>query len=69
MKEAGELIIYDESDALLFNNPGQFNTFTGDNPCICLTATPGGKDGDLEEKVIKHLGLKVIMDQEDEPRL
>lgn len=54
---------------MLFSNPGQFDTFTGSNPCICLTATPGGKDGDLEEKVIKHLALKVVKDQEHEARL
>jgi hypothetical protein len=58
------LIIYDESDAMLFNNPGQFDMFTGNNPCICMTATPGGKDGDLEEKVIKHLGLNIVSDKE-----
>lgn len=69
VKEPGSLLIYDESDAMLFSNPGQFNTFTGSNPCICLTATPGGKDGDLEEKVIKHLGLKVVKDQDHGPRL
>jgi len=51
-KEDGALLIYDESDHLLFNNPGDFNTFTGDHPCICLTATPGGNEDDLEEKVI-----------------
>lgn len=69
VKEPGALLIYDESDAMLFNNPGQFNTFTGSNPCICLTATPGGKDGDLEEEVIKYLGLKVVKDQDHESRL
>ena len=63
-KKPEDLIIYDESDSLLFNNPGEFNTFTGNNPCICLTATPGGEDRNLEEKVIKHLGLKVIKDQD-----
>ena len=62
-KNSTDLLIFDESDVLLFNNPGEFNTFAGNNPCICLTATPGGKDGDLEEKVIKHLNLKVIKDQ------
>lgn len=34
-----------------------------------MTATPGGKDGDLEEKVITHLGLRVVQDQAHESRL
>jgi len=63
-KNPGDLLIYDESDDLLFRNPGEFNTFTDSNPCICLTATPGGSDGDLEEKVVQYLGLKIIKDQD-----
>jgi hypothetical protein len=34
-----------------------------------MTATPGGKDGDLEEKVVTHLGLRVVQDQAHKPRL
>ena len=70
-KTPKDLLIYDEIDAWMFDEPGKFNTFTGDNPCICLTATPGanGEEASLEEQVILNLGLQVIKDREDVDRL
>jgi len=44
-----DLLIYDESDASLFESPENFDKFTGNSPCICYTATPGGKTIDLEK--------------------
>jgi len=49
---------------MLFENPERWNKFTGNNPCICLTATPGGEDSFLETKVIEHLGFKIVDDQD-----
>ena len=64
-----DLLIYDESDHILFNNPDKFDSFTSSNPCVCFTATPGGEDKNLEEAVLQHLKLKIIMDQDSNIKL
>ena len=61
-KNVNNLIIVDESDALLFEQPKLFNDFISKNPCICLTATPGNDSDGVEKKVLEHLGFKVIDD-------
>ena len=61
-KDVNDLIIVDESDALLFEQPKLFNDFISKNPCICLTATPGNDSDGVEKKVLEHLGFKVIDD-------
>jgi len=61
-KAPEDMLIYDESDDLLFRDPKAFDDFTKENLCICFTATPGGDEGnlELEDQVIRHLGIKVI---------
>ena len=51
-KNPYDLLIYDESDHILFNDPQLFEQFTSNNSCVCFTATPGGEDKNLEEKVL-----------------
>jgi hypothetical protein len=34
------LIIVDEADYFMFENPPKFQTFVKDSACICFTATP-----------------------------
>lgn len=60
-KNCTDLIVIDEADEFIFHDPKEFDNFVGDNPCICLTATPVDetKNG-LEDKIIKHLGLQII---------
>lgn len=38
--KAGELIIVDEADSLIFSEPVKFRQFIQKNACICFTATP-----------------------------
>lgn len=47
-KHEQDLLIFDESDVLLFDKPKELNEFIGDNSCICFTATPGGEANSLE---------------------
>ena len=54
------MLIIDECDALLFEQPRQFHLFINKNACICLTATPGNNNDGVEKKVLEHLGFKVI---------
>ena len=61
-KQPQDLLIFDESDALLFEDPGTFDNIVGQNPCICLTATPGDCKNTLEIETLKHLGFKVLED-------
>ena len=68
-KDPDDLLIYDESDHFLFNNPKLFDEFTSENQCICFTATPGGDDKNYEAKILNHLGLKIIKDQDTQPSL
>ena len=51
-KADNDLLIYDESDASLFEDPEKFDQFTGNNQCICYTATPGGSNINLEKQLI-----------------
>jgi len=50
---------------MIFKDPGKFHDLTGNNQCICFTATPGGEDSSLEEAVLQHLKLKIIQDKEN----
>jgi len=36
----GELVIVDESDSLMYNNPDKFRDFIAKCACVCFTATP-----------------------------
>ena len=61
-KKPTDLLIIDESDVQLFEMPEKFDNFVGENPCVCLTATPGGDDSGLEQRVLGHMGFKILGD-------
>ena len=42
--KAGELLIIDEADCFIFNQPEQFMKLIKECACICFTATPDNKD-------------------------
>lgn len=51
-----ELIIVDEADTFMLDNPESFSTFIQSCCCICFTATPGGcAPQEAENKVISAL--------------
>ncbi len=35
-----DLLIFDEADIFIFDDPGKFSKFIKTNPCLCLTGTP-----------------------------
>ena len=45
---------------MIFDEPQAFDEFVFNNPCICLTATPGGNESCTEKEVLKHLGFNVL---------
>ena len=51
-----ELVIVDEADALMFNDPIKFQQFTSDCACICFTATPDNQQAKgLEARVVTSM--------------
>ena len=51
--EAGELVVVDEADALMFKDPTAFQKFTSSCACICFTATPDNQQANgIEAKVV-----------------
>lgn len=59
--EEGELIIFDEADEFIYNDPKAFLAFIGQRMCVCLTATSGGSDQEVaENSILKHIGLKLF---------
>jgi hypothetical protein len=57
-KQPDDVLVVDEADSLLFSDPLTFQTFLGDSPCICLTATPDDQDIKGTEKfVVDKLGF------------
>jgi hypothetical protein len=40
----GELVIIDESDATMYEDPVKFREFVAKCACICFTATPDDQD-------------------------
>ena len=49
----GELVVIDEADALLYNDPVKFRDFICVNACICFTATPDDWDPNgMDSKVL-----------------
>ena len=52
----------------MFEEPEAFNKFTGNNPCICYTATPGGENISLEKKLIDYMGFRILEDQDCSPK-
>ena len=59
--EEGELIIFDEADEYIYNDPKAFLGFIGECMCVCLTATTGGSGKEAAEKtILNHIGLKIF---------
>lgn len=53
-----QLIIIDESDAIIFRDPIKFKELIVKSACICFTATPDNQDKEgTEYTVLKYLGL------------
>lgn len=55
----GALVIVDEADSIMYDNPSMFHTFIQGNCCIAFTATP--EDGDaksVEASILKHMSFK-----------
>lgn len=55
----GALVIVDEADTLMYDNPSLFHAFIQGNCCIAFTATPD--DGDtksVEATILKHMSFK-----------
>ena len=57
-----ELLILDEGDEHLYNDPGQAYTWLPGKYCILLTACVGGQreDESLESKVMSHFGFQIF---------
>ena len=57
--EKNSLILVDESDRMMFEEPGAFLRFVNGTFCICFTATPSNCDQQgVEAEAIKALGFK-----------
>ena len=57
--ENNSLILVDESDRLMFEEPKLFADFVNKKFCICFTATPNNCDQEgIEAEVVKALGFK-----------
>lgn len=51
-----ELVIVDEADAIMFENPLEFKEFISKTACLCFTATPASSS--VEKKVADALQFK-----------
>ncbi len=57
--EKNSLILVDESDRMMFEEPKAFLRFVNGTFCVCFTATPSNCDEHgVEAEVIKALGFK-----------
>jgi hypothetical protein len=57
--EENALILVDESDKLMFNEPKNFKKFIEKKFCVCFTATPSNCDQQgVEAEAVKALGFK-----------
>ena len=55
----GALVIVDEADNIMYDNPSIFHTFIQGSCCIALTATPDDGDVDtIETNILKHMSFK-----------
>jgi hypothetical protein len=56
-----ELVIFDEADEYIYEDPKAFLEFISEHMCVCLTATSGGQNQEAAEKtILGHIGLKVF---------
>jgi hypothetical protein len=54
----GSILVIDESDTLIFDNPDAFREMMAKSRCICFTATPDDNNRKgVERQVITDIGL------------
>lgn len=54
-----ELVIVDEADCFMFNDPTGFKSFISKTCCLCFTATPDNQDPEgIEAKILNSLEFK-----------
>ena len=54
--QSGELIIVDEADTFMLNDPERFDMLIQEHKCLCFTATPDNCDPQgVEAKIISSL--------------
>lgn len=59
--QQGEIILVDEADELIFDDPAKFLHRVQQHYCICLTATPDNqKDRGVEREVLKVMGFSMF---------
>ena len=62
-RKPNDLLIFDEADFFYLNPELNFERFTKNQACICLTATEGGgKDHSAEQSIKERLDFKVVTD-------
>ena len=55
----GDLLIFDEADQYIYEEPQAFMDFIRKHSCLCLTATAGDGDNEAAEKtLLGQLGFK-----------
>lgn len=71
--KANELIIVDEADVFIFENPVKFRQFVSKNACLCYTATPEtSQTKGLEARVFTPMNIKkyyYVLEEEGVPTL
>lgn len=59
--ESRELVIFDEADEYIYEDPKAFLDFIKQHSCICLTATSGGNAAKSAERcILNHIGFKIF---------
>jgi hypothetical protein len=53
-----DIVIFDEADDFIYENPGAFKDFICNRQSICFTATLSGESS-IERQVLSYLNLKV----------
>lgn len=52
----GALVIVDEVDCIMYENPSMFHAFIQGNCCVAFTATPDDGEADtIEATILKHM--------------
>ena len=69
--QSDDVLIFDEADQFIFNNPVYFIKRTSNCRCIALTATPGESDSSgVEKNLLQQMGFHIYESSEiDQPNL
>jgi hypothetical protein len=55
----GALVIVDEADVIMYDNPSMFHAFIQGNCCVAFTATPDdGESETVEATILKYMSFK-----------